>query len=181
MTKTNPDYTASAVNLTNPTSVSSLLAKLRLSEEGLNTTMEIVSRVLEIHAPHLADQRQEYEKAIAQTMLELRSTIEADGSYQDTEAGIYGLKQRKVSKEYHAEAFEARYPRYAGSVIIKAVDVPVLQALIKGGQLNEETLKREGPVGVDGYGPPVITEKESFAFIIKSGFAPPEPEKKGEK
>ena len=173
MTKTNPDYTASAVNLTNPTSVSSLLAKLRLSEEGLNTTMEIVSRVLEIHAPDLADQQREYETAIAQTMLELRSAIETDGSYQNIEGGIYGVKQRKAAKEYHAGPFEARYPQFTPAVIVKAVNVQALNGLIKGGLLTEDELKQSTALHN-----PIITEKESFAFVIKSGFAPAEPEKK---
>ncbi len=171
-TRANPDYTASAVKLTNPQSVNDLLFRLMIVETALNATRLQMDQVLQEHAiveTALNATRLQAEEAVAKLTWLVRTTIDSDGSYQDAEKGIYGVKQRKVSKEYDAQTFEARYPQFAPAVIIKAVNTAALNGLVKGGLLSEDELRL--PSASAGK---VITEKESFAFIIKSGFAPEE-------
>lgn len=165
--KANPDYTASAVRLTNPATVAGLLGKLQFVERTLNEIEGKITDTLKLYGADLLMARQAASDKSVALIAELKAAIEQDGSYQDTERGAYGVKQRKATKEYHAEAFENRYPLLAPAVIIKAVNVQALNGLLKGGLVTEDGLN-------DGQ---ITTVKESFAYIIKSGYVPEEGKK----
>ena len=150
------DYSKSAVNLTNHYSLLGMLRSLADSKTSLRAIEDKIEQLIPADLKAL---QEKYQDEIMQTTSDIQMTIEERGSYQDLEANLYAIKQRKVTKSYNAEAFEKCYPQYAPAVIIKAVDTTKLNGLIKGGLLTEDNLKNPD-IGV-------ITEKESFSYIIK--------------
>ncbi len=150
----NPDYTASAVDLKNPVETLDGLRKVLTVRDYL---ARLQQEAQECIPKELADKISEATLGLATAEDELKKNIDAFGSYQDTELGMYALKQRKVSVSYDALAFECRYPQYAPAIVIKAVDTTKLKGLIKGGLLDEADMK----AGM------VSKESESFAYIIK--------------
>lgn len=152
--RANPNYSASAVNLTYSPVSASLLAIL----QGKRKELDDVLVDIEMTIPReLKTKRADIENAIEQADAELRLSIAENGGYQDIESGSYALIQRKVSKSYDAGLFETRYPMFAPAVIVKAVDTTKLTGLIKGGLVTELDLLKNG----------ILQEKESFVFIIK--------------
>ena len=150
----NTDYSASAVKLCNPESIGFLLAQYHAELAAIQTLNDEIQKLI---PKELTDKIAEYQKSHSECEVELRKVIEEQGSYQDLEKGWYAVKQRKVSKSYNAEKFEAIYPQYSPAVIIKAVDTTKLNGLIKGGLLTENYLKT-----LD-----IIHESESFAYVIR--------------
>ena len=149
-----PDYSEPAVNLCNPPDL-----KVKL--------MELASRQVEaiMFEGELAENKswkllKEAEQGISDTKAQIKAMIDALGSYQDTKAGHYALKYRRATKEYHADKFVGKdYDQYRQAVVAEAINVQALNGLIKGKLLDEADLKQYG----------VITEKETFAIIIKVG------------
>jgi len=157
-TKKNTDYSASAVNLTNHMEVFNAISRIKVMQSDI----EMLDATL--HAYPEYEQMVEKQQEMAVLRKEAEQLIEQYGSYQDTEKGWYGVKQRKVSVSYNAGIFEGKYPQFAPAVIIKAVDTTKLKGLIKGGLITEEELRQSW----DGKGgASVVTETESFAYIIK--------------
>ena len=148
------DYSNSAVNLCYPANVRDTLAEIRSFK---NTLIEVQAKINELIPAELSGQEAELQAKIENLTNEVKETIDIEGSFQDLTLGWYGIKQRKVSKSYNVEQFEHNYPLYAPAVIIKAVDTTKLNGLIKGGLITEDSLKDDG----------VITEKETFAYIVK--------------
>ena len=152
--RANPDYSASAVNLTNPVNALQCLAKLHSFRTALDETLTDIENSV---PAELKKRRDGLEMDILDIMANIKVVIDNQGSYQDTEKGLYALKQRKVSKSYNAENFEDAFPQYAPAVIKKAVDTTKLAGLIKGGLVSEDDLRKNI----------VLEETESFAYIIK--------------
>lgn len=159
-TKQNMDYSNSAVNLTNSTKLDIDLEVLDRYQKEKATIEESIQSLI---PQDLKDTLLNTERCIDEITRIIKEGIESSGSYQNLEKGWYAVKQRKVSKSYDAFAFEERYPQFAPAIIIKAVDTAKLTGLIKGGLISEADLKKESPGGF----PAVITEKESFSYIIK--------------
>ncbi len=153
-TRKNTDYSASAVNLTNPPDVIRALGDLLTVQAKLT---DVTTRIALTVPKELSDEANALTSEIADRKKKLETLIDQWGGYQDLETGHYALKQRKVSKSYNAEKFEPVWPQYSQAVIIKAIDEAKLKGLIKGGLITEDELKANQ----------VLTEKESFAFIIK--------------
>ena len=150
----NIDYSASAVKMVNPPEIKVLLGEL----QKLKADMLILNEQAEKLIPQdLKDRMSICSKYISEKEADVKLAIDIFGSYQDLEQGQYAVKQRKVSKSYNAEKFEAIYPQYSPAVIIKAVDTTKLNGLIKGGLLTENYLKT-----LD-----IIHESESFAYVIR--------------
>jgi hypothetical protein len=152
--KKRTDYTKSAVNLCNPEQIKGMLQYLSEITKG---KVELEGKIQALIPQVLKDTLTEAEKEIMQVQNDINLAINEHGSYQDLEAGLYAVKQRKVSKSYDASLFETAYPQFAPAVIIKAVDTGKLAGLIKGGLLDEAQLKAGG----------IIQEKETFSYIIK--------------
>ena len=148
--KKNPDYTNSAVKLCNPDQVKELLDRLHTLQAELIYQKDNIP-------PELKKAIEDSEQKIKDTTAAIKGAIEQFGSYQDVEAGVYGVYNRRITKEYHADPFKTKYPQFAEAVIVETVDAKKLQGLIKGGLVGEEELKERG----------VITESEAFAYYIR--------------
>ena len=152
----NIDYSASAVNLTNPVQLQVDLRAL----DGLAKQIEELQAKMDACIPQelitSMDSLQTQRRACE---VGLRSDIESYGSFQDLSLGWYAVKQRKVSVSYDAARFKFLYPQYALAVIIESVDTAKLKGLLKGGLLREEDLKHPDVA--------IAKESESFAYIVK--------------
>jgi hypothetical protein len=149
--KKNPDYSESAVKLTNPESLKTAMENYhavvftaRKLEEELETT-ETYKKLVEVNARLNA-----WEK-------EIKILIEQDGSYQDIEKGVYAVKQRRISYQYDAAFFAEKFPNFAPAVIKQIVDITKLNGLLKGGLIKMEELLKSR----------VAQENETYAYIIK--------------
>ena len=96
--------------------------------------------------------------SLAENEAEIKNTVQIDGGYQDVAAGLYGLRQRRVSYTYNPAIFKEKFTTYASAVIKEVVDTEVLGGLIKGKLLYLDDLVRLS----------VATEKPTFAFVIRT-------------
>ena len=150
----NIDYSASAVKMVNPPETHTLLGELKNLKADLLVLNEQVDALI---PQELRDRIEICQKWIIEKEVDIRLAVDMFGSYQDLDKGWYAIKQRKVSKSYNAEKFEAIYPQYSPAVIIKAVDTTKLNGLIKGGLITNDELILHA----------ITKETESFAYIIK--------------
>ena len=149
--KKNTDYSASAVNLCNPSEVALSISRIKV----LQMDIDNLDAVLKSYPEY--EQLLERQQEMAQARKEAEQSKEAHGSYQDIEKGWYGIKQRAVAIRYEVGDFEKNYPQFVPAVIVKAINPDALKGLIKGSLITEEGLRNSG----------VIQEKESFRFVIK--------------
>lgn len=161
--KTNPDYSASAVNLHLALpEVKEALASLKRLEADLEETQEGIENLI---PENLRVARDTLEEQIAQQQKFIKDLIDVKGSFQDVDQGIYAVKQLKQSWEYNPEVFLIAHPastfgRVRNMVIKETVDVTALNGLIKGKILDEQDLKNEGVI---------VPGKQTFSYIIKTG------------
>lgn len=149
-----PDYSETALFLVNPPEILDRLKYLREVQKERDAHEASLSSNPTYKA------MQDCDKIIQKTEATLKEMIEEQGSYQDQEAGMYALKYKRSSKEYHPEKFNGDgYDQYRAAVIAEAINQKALEGLIKGGLFTIEQLKSKG----------VITEKDSFAFYIRAG------------
>ncbi len=149
----NPNYESSAEMLTNPESVR-LLLLMRL---GLNSKREALQLELEMQNTDLINRIKDVDTALAVNRSEIENTVKFEGGYQDVDAGLYALRQKRVTYTYDPVAFRREYPEFTPAVIKETVDTVKLGGLIKGGLLNMAALERDL----------VAVPSESFAFILK--------------
>ena len=146
------DYSQSAINLCNPEEVGRLLEQLRQAQEDLGVFQKQLDEANKELVALLHDQS---DKVTGLTN-QIKESVEQYGSYQDLEASLIAVKQRKVSKTYDAAKFKALFPKFADAVIEEAINVNALKGLLKGNLIGEEELK------------PATIERESFAYIIRA-------------
>ena len=159
----NIDYSKSAVNLTNPDGVKTLLSDRSVMAEVMAGYQE----QLKVSNKELYAKMGELSERMINNEIAIKTAIDLFGSFQDVERGFYGVKQKKVSLSYDAAKFETNYPQFAPAVIIKAVDTVKLNGLVKGGLIDNVGLTITG----------IITEKPSYSYIIRADA--PAPEKEG--
>ena len=152
----NIDYSKSAVNLTNPRELKDALGA---QGERMLDLARLQEKIDACVPSELKVELANLQKEIVAENEGIRGYIDTLGSYQNVEAGMYAVKQRKVSISYDPQVFRAQYPDYAPAVIKETVDGTKLNGLIKGGLLTQEDLEKKG----------VSTKSESFAYIIKTG------------
>lgn len=157
MPKHNPDYSKTAVNLTNPNELAYLLGKMHEFEKQ----KQLIQDNIKNRCPDLISALEYCDETLKGLRIEIEEAIEVHGSYQDVEKGEYALKYKKVTLIYNAEAFKSRYPKLAPVVLEEVINENILKGLVKSGLLEMKELLN------GGLATPVITEKESFAFIIK--------------
>ena len=150
----NIDYTQSAEQLTNPESVRLLLVK-RL---GLNSAIQRKQDELAMRNVDLLLDIKTLNMNLDINKAEIENAVQTDGGYQDVNAGLYALRQKRVSVTYDPGLFKTVYPMYAPAVIKEVVDVDKLNGLLKGGLLT-----RTGLLDFS-----ISTEKLSYAFIIRA-------------
>jgi len=150
-TKKPADYSNSAENLSNPPEIGEKLVELK---ELQFTASQIEAKLNENETYRLF---KEYSDRIADTIAQIKDMVDAQGSYQDIEHGMYAVKYRRVSKSYEAEPFMKFYPQYVPAVIVNAVNSDALGGLIKGGLITEDELRKNG----------VLKEDVKFAYHVK--------------
>jgi len=148
--KKKPDYSASAEKLCNPPEVGKKIAELHKAQNTLE--------ILEGQRPAKLEYTVEVtQKRIADITAQVKSMVDAQGSYQDIESGEYAVKYRRMIKGYHIEPFKQAFPKYVSAVIEETINVKVLEGLFKGKVLFEGELKDIG----------AITESPTFAYYIR--------------
>ncbi len=147
------DYSNSAERLTNPESVRLLL----LTRLGLNSRIGELQKELGMRNVDLMTQIKDLVTELAVNETEIKNTVLTDGGYQDVDAGLYALRQKRISYTYDPVNFRKEYPEFAPAVIREMVDTTKLGGLIKGGLLNMAALERDL----------VAVSSETFAFILK--------------
>jgi len=155
--KKNPDYSATAVNLSNPPQVKEALDKLH-EIQGTIAMLEKQQRQLN---PGLAADLDALKVSEGEKVTAIRNLIDHFGSYQDTEKGEYALVYVRRTAQYNAYAFEARYPDHAKIVIVKQVNAEAIKGLVKGKLLSQDELER-----ANADGPAVITYAERKVPVI---------------
>lgn len=150
-TKKNPDYSESAINLCNPEEIGVKLAKLHQTQEQIRQLEETLQG---------NDTYKEYLKVgkmIADITAQIKDMVEAQGSYQDIEAGSYAVKYKRISKVFHTEPFKEHYPKFVSAVVVETINAKALEGIIKGGLIEEADLKMHK----------VITEDFGYAFYVR--------------
>jgi len=148
--KKNPDYTASAVSITNPVEIEILLGQRKSAENqiaGFRKTLEEDQIYQDIKRGELF---------IADIDKKLVALIDEKGGYQDTDAGLYALRQRRISLSYDPEELRHRIPKWADAVISEVVDPKQVSQLIKSKLITE--------ADVEG----AATRKETTRIIIEA-------------
>jgi hypothetical protein len=151
--KANPDYSASAVNLTNPPEVQELL----MAQLNRQAALVVLKDQADACIPDaLKREIGELEAAITIENTSIKGYIDTFGSYQNVDTGMYGVKQRRESITYKPELVRQYAPsKVASFVLVESVDQKAMDAMLKTGQLSPEQAKQCGEV------------KESFAYIIR--------------
>ncbi|OBW62614.1 MAG: hypothetical protein A9183_06900 [Dehalococcoides mccartyi] len=145
VTKTNPDYSESAFNLTNKAELAEMLNQRRYME----------ARIL---GAKTAAGLPVMEQELADLDIKVRQAIDTLGSYQDVENGKYAVKQRRQSIIYSPDKVREYLGKYAPAIIDEHVNEKVLTSLIKGGQVSDEIV------------PQLVEDtRETFAYIIRTG------------
>jgi len=149
--KKNPDYTASAVNLTNPPEIEGKLAALEICQ------LAMVQLEDEIKQTEAAKQLASLQAAAAELTAQIKGMIDAMGSFQDVVSGRYAVKQRRETISYQPQMVRAVLnEKLASLVIVEAVDAKALDGLLKGKLITPEQARECGEA------------KETFAFIVRT-------------
>ena len=149
----NPDYSASAVMLTNSPQVMDLLARYHREASGLMELTELIEKAI---PQDLKEHKATLEKIHQATDKSIRQAIDEFGSYQNTETGEYALKQKRESINYKPELVRQYAPsKVASFVLVESVDSKAMEAMLKTGRLSPEQARQCGEI------------KESFAYIVK--------------
>jgi hypothetical protein len=149
------DYSNSAENLTNPDRVKELLGRLKENNSKLVLLREQAEALI---PENLQEDIRCMSELVNNLTQDIRQAVDESGSFQDLENGLYGIKQRKVSKSYDPASFKTAYPQFAPAVIVETINATALSGLIKGQLITEENLKTTG----------VLKETVSYAYIIKT-------------
>ena len=140
--KKNPDYTASAVSITNPQEIEILLGQRRAVSGQVGERRKIAEQT------SLYKEIKEGEATLANIDKDLVALIDEKGGYQDTDAGLYALRQRRVSLSYDPEGLRKCIPKWADAVISEVVDPKQVSQLIKSNliklaEIEAATIKKE--------------------------------------
>lgn len=149
-TKKQPDYTKSAVSITNDPSVEPLLANRRLLQSEINA-LAVQLKEAPGYQVYIESQRR-----LAELDQAIRDAIEKVGGYQDIAAGLYALLQRRVTITYNPGTIRDCIPNYAEAVIEEVVNVAKIKGLLKGGLISEEKVK------------PAERTSESIRFVLQT-------------
>lgn len=147
------DYSKSAEKLVNPPEVKALLDKLH-DLEGAKKALETQ---LKAENTELVQSIVTVGVDLNNITKQIKEAVDLHGSYQVV-GEAYAVKYRRESKQYHPEKFAGpAYEKYRTAVITEAIDTDVLNALIKGGQLEQAILERDGVISFD----------YSFAYYVR--------------
>jgi hypothetical protein len=139
MPKSNPDYSNSCKNLTNAQTTQIALLTWR---ERLAALADVEAAIEESVPADLRSLRDECTKALDAARESLKAFIDADGSYQDTLAGHYAIKQSKNATIYHPDQCRTAIPQFAAAVIEETVNPDKIKGLLKGGLITEADVEK---------------------------------------
>lgn len=150
----NRDYTASAIKLCNPAEVKALLVRRKQLEEERKEAESALMNVPEFKTLQAANEtyRENYDQ--------LKLLIDQMGSYQDVEAGVYGLTYTRATQNYVVERVRSTLPpEIVKQVIVvsESVDRAKLNALVK----NDRSLRDKAEECM-------VTEKVVVVYEIKA-------------
>jgi len=151
--KDRPNYENSAENLCNPPEVGGKLTELHSYQEEIKRLEDLLTENA------IYQSLMGYQKQVADLTAQIKDLVDAQGSYQNLEAGDYAVKYRRMIKSYHVEPFKIHYEKYISAVIEETINVKTLEGMVKGGVINGDDLKHPD-VGV-------ITETPTYAFYIR--------------
>lgn len=149
--KKNPDYSNTAVNLCNPPEIGLKL----MDYQNCQTKARTIEANLQAYPEF--QELQDCQKKLADLNAQIRSMVDAQGSYQDIENSFYAVKYVRKSKVYQVEPFKEHYAKYAPAVIMETINAKALEGLVKGGLIEEADLRMHK----------VFTEDISYAYVIK--------------
>lgn len=148
--KKNPDYTNSAVSITNAAMLEPLLAGRRMKQSQILSDTE---KLQEVPIYKMVQQRQ---KELAELDLVIKETVDRLGGYQDIAAGLYALFQRRMAVSYEPKAIRQCIMPYAEAVIEEVVNTDKVKGLLKGGLITESEIE------------PAKLTKETLRFILET-------------
>lgn len=147
----NPDYTASAVKLTNAPEVKALLDEWQAAKQLADEAQEQMQAEL-LKLPSVINFNTAND-TVAEARATLEKTIIEFGGFQDIEQGLYALQQVRKLTTYDADKIRKNISKYA-DVILSGVDTVKLKGLVKGGLVTPEQVAKCSEV------------KESHRFVI---------------
>ena len=130
-----PDYSASAVNLTNPQVLEVAMAAYRYE---LAKMADIEVQIKAAIPQALSDILDQQGRVLADMSKAIHGLIDQFGSYQNIELGIYAVKQRRESTSYTVEGCRKAIPQFAPAVIEEYVNDKKVEGLLKGGLITKE-------------------------------------------
>lgn len=133
--KKNPDYTASAISITNPQEIEILLGQRRAISAQVGELLNTLERT-----PTYKDITKG-RATLADIDATLTALIDEKGGYQDTDAGLYALRQRRVSLSYNPKRLRECVPKWADGVISEVVDPKQVSQLIKSKLITEKEIE----------------------------------------
>ena len=142
MPRKNPDYTKSAVKLVNPPEVSEALVALGELELRLEDEKQVLANQAKDQLAVVA----KLDAEVAEAKSALRGLIKEKGSYQDIDAGIYGVLYTQEKHAWDLQLVKDLLPKYAEAAIQESVNHEVMKGLVQGGLVKKELMPRLFPV-----------------------------------
>lgn len=135
-----PDYSNSAIDLTNPNETKNLLlawGKARRYNEECDRALAAITADL--------PEREALDKSLHllnEAYAKVKEAIDRAGSYQDIPEGLYAIKQGRVSVTYDPVKVRAEMPEYAGGIIHETVRPEGIHGLLKGKLVTDKQVER---------------------------------------
>ena len=146
----NPDYTKSAVSLTNSPELRDMLMVRQQKAGDFNALKEVLERTDESKALKVAgDALHDLDAQIKEAMTRL-------GGFQNIEQGLYALWQRRLTITYIPKLVRSILPKLAEALIEEVVNKEVMDGMLKGGVVTETQAQT------------CSEEKENLVPIIKT-------------
>ena len=149
--RSNPDYSGSAVKLTNTPEVKGLLDEW-VAARKVDYKAEVVYEEARLKLPEMQKARKSH-ALLDKARKNLEEAVKEFGGYQDIEQGLYALQQVRKSVTLDAKKVKAAIPDWTDKILTE-INVEVLKGLLRGKLITQEQ--------VDA----CATVKESLRFVI---------------
>lgn len=146
----NPDFSESAVNLTNSPELRDMLVARRETITEVKVAEELLWET---------EQWQRFDiqqKLLGKLNDAIKETMSRLGGFQDIEQGLYALGQRRVTITYIPKLVRSILPKLAEALIEEVVNKKVMDGMLKGGVVTAAQAQT------------CSEEKENLAPIIKT-------------
>ena len=123
----NPDYTKSAVSLTNSPELKDMLMARRQKVEQYEALVNALHETDEWKAMRESD------SSIGHLDDLIKEAMTRLGGFQDIKQGLYALWQRRLTISYIPKQVRAVLPKFADAIIEEVVNKKKMEGLVKGG------------------------------------------------